>query len=891
MSLAAGARLGPYEIVSPLGAGGMGEVYKARDTRLDRTVAIKVLPESLATDVEFRDRFDREARVISQLSHPHICTLFDVGDLAGPVPGGGDGGRYLVLEYLEGETLADRITRGPLKSDEALRIAVEIAEALNAAHRAGIIHRDLKPGNVMLTKAGSKLLDFGLAKNDAATAGSGRHLDLTAPPTMSSPLTMQGTILGTVQYMAPEQIEGRDADARSDIWAFGCIVHEMLTARKAFEGRTHAGVIGAILEREPAVAASIPPRLSWFLSRCVAKNPDERWQHAGDMLHVLARLHDTEDQVTAKPVPRSHAPTLIAGTIAVLALAALAGVLVTRRDGASAPPLRVTVLPNEGTEVAPGPAAPQAAISPDGTRIVFAAIDADRTFRLYVRPLDALQARPVAGTDQGELPFWSPDGRYVAFFTADRKLKRVAVDGGPPQTICDLPGPAWGGGTWNRDGVILIGGGTNQSIYRVSASGGTPQALTTLDRARQHNSHVWPAFLPDGRTFIFLVTSPDPQVRGIYLASLEAPRPVRVLETTVRALVAPPNYLLFVRDGTLLAQSLDPATARLLGEPTAVAENVAYNPTISLGRTAATVSNNGVLVFRSGEVGGLLSGQLTWFDRRGAVLGPLGPPAPIEYFAFSRDGRRLALGLYDRRSRQSDVYVMDPAVGTPIRLTFEAADEDFPLWSPQGDRVVFSSGAVNLRLKPSTGAADATTLLETSTIIGADAWSPDGQFLVYEVLDPRNGSDLWLLPLEGDRRPRPLLQTQTDEYSARLSPDGRWFAYGSNESGASEVYVQPFPTTGAKWQISRGGGTWPQWRADGQELYYLSPNQTLMAVEVKGGASFQSSSTPTPLFRLASSNVGGNDYLAAPDGRFLVNVQQQTGTTMTVVTDWRQRLK
>jgi eukaryotic-like serine/threonine-protein kinase len=887
MALAPGSRLGPHEIVAPLGAGGMGEVYKARDTRLDRTVALKVLPSALAVDPEFRDRFEREARVISQLAHPHICTLYDVGR--------SENVDYLVLEYLEGETLAERLARGPLKLDEALRIAIEIAEALDAAHRAGVVHRDLKPGNVMLTRGGlAKLLDFGLAKT-SLTAGAPRgQMDLTAPPTMTSPLTMHGAILGTFQYMAPEQIEGREADARSDIWAFGCLLIETLTAKKAFEGKTQAGLIGAILERDPTTLppqSPAPPRLAWILSLCLAKNPDERWQHVRDLLHELRRLRADDRAAVPEPAARSRWPLAAASAVAVAALAALGIVAATKREPARTA-LRVAVLPVDGTEVSPGPAAPQAAISPDGMRIVFAGVDAGQKARLYVRPLEALDPRPIAGTEDAELPFWSPDGRFVAFFTSDKKLKKVGLDGEPPQVICDLPGtPAWGGGTWSRDGVVLFGAGVNHPIYRVSAAGGVPEAITTLDRDHGQRAHLWPAFLPDGKRFVFLVTSTDPAARGLYLGTLGAGQSARIIDTTVRAAAAPPNYLLFIRDGTLLAQQLDPSAARFTGEPRRIAEHVAYNPDVGLGRSTFTVSDTGVLVYRTGGVGGLNTGQLTWLDRKGLALGTLGGVGLNQSFDVSRDGSHVALSVYDPRSRQADVWLLDALRGTSARVTFDTRDEDFPIWTAAGDRVAFVSARTSLHLKSAIGVASDQTLVEMSGDVVADDWSTDGRSLIFEANDQKTGEDLWIVPIDGDRKPRPLIQTGADEGAARLSPDGRWLAYTSNESGTTEVYVQSFPPSGAKSLISREGGAEPRWRPDGRELYYLAPDRSLMAVEVKPGAAFEPG-TPAPLFRLPAFNLGETNYAVLRDGRFLVNTRiLQTGTNITVVTDWLQQMK
>jgi eukaryotic-like serine/threonine-protein kinase len=902
MSLSPGTRLGPYEIVSPVGAGGMGEVYKARDTRLDRTVAIKVLSDALAADPEFRDRFEREARVISQLAHPHICTLFDVGEV-------GAGARYLVLEYLEGETLAARLVRGALKIDDALRIASQIAEALDAAHRAGIVHRDLKPGNVMLTRSGVKLLDFGLAKSTAVVlSGSSCQSDLTSTPTMASPLTTQGTILGTFQYMAPEQIEGRDADARSDIWAFGCILHEILTGKKAFDGKTQAGLIGAILEREPtSLAAQQPPlprRLSWIVRLCLEKDPQARWQHAGDLVHELRHVADTSLDISAPPVRRGMRRALMAGGVAAAAALVAFVAMVSMRQEPSRGPLRFVVLPAEGTEVAGGPAAPQAAISPDGSRIVFSAVDPSRRFRLYLRSLDALEPRAIDGTEGGELPFWSADGRYIAFVSGTptrdsrQSLKKVAVDGGSPQTVCELPGlGVSAGGTWNRDDVILFASGAaNSPIYRVSAAGGKPEPVTSLARTPGARAHMWPAFLGDGRRFIFLVTSHDPAIRGIYIGSLGSVETTKLVDATVRAAFAPPNYVLFVRDGTLLAQPLDAQAPRLVGEPKPVAERIAHNPDIAVARATFTVSDTGVLVYRAGDVSGLATAQLTWVDRKGAALGTIGPPGRRRSFALSPDETRVAISLYDSRGRQADIWVIEATGASRTRLTSDAADDFSAHWSPEGDRLIFASlrrGPTNMYVKAATAGGSDELLLESPLDSEPDHWSADGRFVIYTVLDPKTGADVWLVSLTGDRRPRAIVQTPADEGEGRLSPDGRWLSYTSNESGVNEVYVQPFPPSGAQWQVSRNGGSESRWRGDAKELYYVSSDQKLMTVDVKSGAAFESASA-VELFRLPGRNTGErNSYVAARDGRrFLVDpVVEQTGAAITVVVDWQHRLR
>jgi eukaryotic-like serine/threonine-protein kinase len=897
MSLTPGTRLGPYEIVSPLGAGGMGEVYKARDTRLDRTVAIKVLPEALAADPEFRERFDREARVISQLAHPNICSLFDVGRQ--------QGADYLVLEYLEGETLAARIARGALKVDEALRLAIEIASALDAAHRTGIVHRDLKPGNVMLTRtAGSlqaKLLDFGLAKSHPRAVGASlSSMDLTSTPTMTSPLTTQGTILGTFQYMPPEQIEGHEADARSDIWAFGCILHEMVTGRRVFEAKTQAGLIGAILEQQPKMllelCPSAPRRLGWMVALCLAKDPEERWQHVRDVLHELRCAAADDPPARRSPTTRSRLAMAIAGAAATVAVAVAIVVLSTASDRARAP-VRTVVLPAEGTEISGGPASPQAAISPDGTRIVFSAFDANGRMRLYLRPLDALEPRPIDGTEEGELPFWSPDGQSIGFFSNDGKLKKISLNGGSAQTLCNVTGALQprGGATWNRDGVILFSAGASLSLERVPAAGGVPEAVTSFDSHRAR-AHMWPAFLADGRRFLFLVTSDDPTVRGIHVGSLGSRETTRLVDTMVGAAFAPPNFVLFVRDGTLLAQPLDADALRLTGEPTPVAERIAYNPAGNLGRAAFTVSDTGVLVYRAGDVSGLAMAQLTWLDRTGAVLGTIGQPGRRRAFDLSPDETRVAVSLFDPRGRQNDIWVVDATGASRTHVTTDPADDVEVKWSPDGERLVFASARrplISMYVK-SVAAATGEQLVVDSPVhnIPTD-WSADGRSLIYTAADPKGGSDLWTIPMTGDRTPRPLVRTAADETYAQLSRDGHWLAYTSNESGANEVYVQPFPPSGPQWQVSRNGGSEPHWRGDGHELYYISASQKLMAVEVKTGATFESRA-PVELFQMPGRNVGeANGYAVSRDGRrFVVDrVVEQTGVAITVVVDWQQRLK
>jgi len=864
----------------------MGEVYKARDTRLDRIVAIKVLPESLAADGEFRQRFDREARAISHLNHPNICTLHDVGEQAGCA--------YLVLEYLEGETLAERLDRTrdrPLPLHEALAVAVQMADALDRAHRAGIVHRDLKPGNIFLTvRGGAKLLDFGLAKTAAPVVATGGLSML--PTTPPAAMTAQGSILGTFQYMAPEQIEGLEADARTDLFAFGAVLHEMLTGHKAFDGRTRASLIGAILKDEPARISQIqplaPPPLDRIVATCLAKNPDDRWQSARDLHRELAWVAEGSATVAGTRTDSARWRRTLPWATAGAMLAIVAGLLLTRPAAESRGALRFIVTPPDKVEMAGGPAAPQAAISPDGTRVVFAATDAGGTRWLFLRPLDSLDAQPLAGTEEGELPFWSPDGRAIAFFTRDRKLKRVSLTGGV-DIVSELPTDTWGGGAWNPDGVIVFSSGTDGPLYRVPFTGGTPVALTALDRGRGEFAHLWPSFLPDGRHFVYLIHARDVKARGIYLGSLDSSVKTKILDSEVRAMLAPPDHLLFIRDGTLMAQSMD-ENGMLSGDPEPIARGVASNPSPGLGRATFTASANGVVVYRAGGVGGIPVTQFTWFDRQGTRLGTIGQPGQYEDFELSGDGTRLGAALYDQRSRTSDIWVIDAARGANQRLTFDPAEDDSPIWSPDGTRIVFSSersGAADIYMKPATGAAPDEVMLHSSTNKTPEDWSPDGRFLLYNAEDPQTAVDLWLLPMDGDRTPKSLVQTPAQEGQARFSPDGRWFAYTSDESGARQIYVQPFPPTGAKWQVSTTGGSQPSWRRDSRELFYLSPDRRLTAVALTTSTAFEHS-PPRELFRISTRGFGRNEYLVSSDGqRFLVSwtIDQPTGGPITVVID------
>jgi serine/threonine protein kinase len=665
--LAPGARLGSYEILSLAGAGGMGEVYKAKDTRLDRTVAIKILPPELATDPQFRERFAREARVISQLDHPHICALYDVGDQ--------DGTEYLVMPYLEGVTLAERLTKGVLPLDQTFRIAIDVAEALDSAHRTGIVHRDLKPGNIFLTQSGVKLLDFGLAKpSRPAIAGSG------ALPATPPNLTAQGTLLGTVRYMAPEQLEGQDADARTDVFAFGAVLYEMLTGKKAFECKRQASLVVAIMHAEPAPLATVqpltPPALEHLVSRCLARTADERWQTMRDVRYELQWIDANRSTLTSRP---TFAPNrvrlawllMVAAVFAVLGASTMAlfDRLSHRSESQQADVRRFTIVPPERATFGGGPySAPSPALSPDGRHLVFRAQQRGGPYRLWLRSLDGLEAQALPGTEEGNFPFWSPDSRVVGFF-ASGKLKKVDVLGGLVQTIGEAP--AGEGATWNRENVILFAPTASGGLLRVSAAGGQTTPVTRLEPSEHEASHRWPEFLPDGRRFLFLVR-PGNEVR---VGSLASPETKRLFTADSRVLYAAPGYLLFVRGGTLLAQAFDADRAVPRGDALPLAERVRNNP--NLGRAALTASQNGMLAYRTGF--GIIT-QLTWFDRSGKPLQSLGEPGPYYGVDLSPNEARAVSVRFEADAGRRDLWLMDTATAVTSRLTFGPLRNARPAW-------------------------------------------------------------------------------------------------------------------------------------------------------------------------------------------------------------------
>jgi eukaryotic-like serine/threonine-protein kinase len=894
MALTSGTKLGPYEIVAPLGAGGMGEVYRARDTRLGRDVAIKILPQHLSVAPDSKPRFEREAKAISALSHPHICHLYDIGSQ--------DGTDYLVMELLEGETLAQRLQRGALPFNDSLRIGVEVAEALEVAHRAGIVHRDLKPANIMLTKSGAKLMDFGLAKGLAAPgAAAGADVgNVSAPllsaakttsgPSPGSRLTIAGTIVGTIQYMSPEQIEGKDADGRSDIFALGAVLYEMATGRRAFEGKSQLSVASAILEKDPEAISAVQPLapsvLDHLIRRALAKNPDERWQSAGDIRGELLWIAETW------PTKRKKTREGIAWVLAAVSIAAAAisiAALYFSREVAPAYSIRSFIpAPENASFVFVGDDGGPPALSPDGKNLAFVAADANGAPQIYIRALGSLDARALPETDNAWAPFWSPDGRKIGFF-ANEKLKVIEVQGGPPFSVADAPNGR--GGSWSRDGMIIFAPDFRSGMYRVSALGGTPVAVTHIDESK-HTSHRWPYFLPDGKHFLYLAVNhgaPRDQNDGIYYASVDGKENIR-LKTAFTNPEYTAGSLLYERDGELVAQSLEPGSGKLMTEEQQVTNGITEDATTWRG--VFTVSANGVLAYSGGTH---VQSQLGWYDRTGKPLGTVGEKFGAltiagQQLRLSPSGDRVALSI---QGPTTDIWVADVARGSRTRLTFGPTGNSSPVWSPDGKwlayRTINKDGNALAR-RPAGGGPEEILLAAQDVSVLPDDWSPDGKYLLYEKGASGTHAELWVSPLFGERKPFQVVPSGAFQSRfARFSPDGRWLVYQSDESGRLEIYVVPFHSSGGKWQVSAAGGFASHWRSDGKELFYLSLNRTLMSVPVAMQRDELRLGTPQPLFR-TNSTV---NYDVLPGGqKFLMDiVGDQDSKLITLVTNWTAELK
>jgi len=882
MALTSGTLLGPYEIQSPLGAGGMGEVYRARDTRLDRTVAIKILPSHLSSNPEAQQRFDREARAISSLSHPNVCQLFDVGSHAGT--------SFLVMEFLEGETLADRLRKGPLPLDQVLKCAIEICEGLEKAHKSGVVHRDLKPGNIMLTKSGAKLLDFGLAKPalPASPPSSGLTQTIATP---QHPLTTEGMVVGTFQYMSPEQVEGREADARSDIFALGAVLYEMVTGQRAFEGKTTASTIAAILAAEPLPISIVQPlsplSLETTVKSCLAKDPEERLQTVHDVKLQLKwiTLSASSSRLPAvAPTARSSSNQLGWLVAAALALLSLAGAVVwwlgmhqTAR----------TMYFNSSVALP----ANDIALSPDGRTVALVAYwDQTSKYVLWTHPIGGRGATPLPGTEDAAHPFWSPDGRSIAFFALG-KLKKVEIaTGGSAQVLCDAPHGR--GGAWNRDGVILFSPDFFTGLYRMSVAGGTPVVVTKTDPVRLESSHRWPVFLPDGRHFLYLAGNFSGHIENneIFLGSLDSTEKRPILSASSNVAYAEPGYLLYMRDTSLVAQKFDAHSYVLSGEPHTISDEVQYFPQTDLALFG--VAGTSTLVVQTGK--GAAKNQLTWFDRDGKNLGAIGSPGGFANPSISPDGRRVAFEQTDRDGRHVDIWVHELASNGTSRLTFGPGLNEIPIWTPDGKRINYGAQHTlifNLYDKNADGSGAERQVSDLNAQEqGNWNWSLDGKFLLV-----RKDTEMWYLSMP-DLQAKPFLQPKWIVRHGQFSPDGKWVAYSSNETGSWEVNVSPFPNAASKWQVSRGGSE-PRWRRDGKELFYLSAEGKMMAVPVKIGASFEAGQ-PVELFQthirqpISAQDVFSYD-VAADGQKFLINTKVDTTNSapLSILLNWSAELE
>jgi eukaryotic-like serine/threonine-protein kinase len=879
--LTANTKLGPYVIDSPAGAGGMGEVYKAKDTRLDRTVAIKILPAQIAGDTDLRQRFDREARAISSLNHPNICTLHDVGHQ--------DGIDFLVMEFLDGETLAARLTKGALPTAELLTIAVQIADALDKAHRQGLVHRDLKPGNIMLTKSGAKLMDFGLAK----LKQEGGVVQGISGITRTTPLTGEGTIIGTLQYMAPEQLEGKESDARSDIFSFGAILYEMATGKRAFEGSSQASLIAAILKENPRPVSELqtlaPPMLDRVIRQCLEKDPDHRWQTAGDLKRALQWISEGGSQVgipIAVSVRRKMRERIL--WAAVAALAAIAGTIGVMHFAQSTPVPKVArfaITAGKGLTSMTWPH-----ISPDGNLIAFIATDTANQTGIYIRPLNSLDAHLLVKVQSdASRPFWSPDSKQLAFFESGQ-LKKVSIAGGLAQLVCEAA--TGSDGSWGSQGVILFDGNTGDSVRQVPAAGGVPTAATKIDRTHRENMNAWPYFLPDGEHFLYTAyldtAAEDRTLKVGSIRSLESK-----IIGKVNSLVQYNNgYLIYIKNNLLVAQPFDPKKMAFTGEPVPLSGQVSA----VAERALFSVSNDGTLIYQRGQSVGLK--ELIWVGRKGDSLGRVGIPDRYADFTLSPDESRLAYGLATEQQNAVDIWVRDLKRDVASRLTFGPGINIWPIWNSDGTKVLFSTNRngshfYEMQRNANGTGVDEMTYKSDSLDASATDVSRDGRTIILQV--SKNNEDIWRLTLP-DGKSDPLLAQPFNEQRGTQSPDGRYLAYQSDETTRPEIYIRELGPSGGKWQVSTARGRCPKWRADGRELFYFTPEYDFMAVPISYDHGLEIG-TPVKLFNHRLAFNGAQSLIPfAPtaDGqRFLLltPADADAEAAFVVVQNWAEELK
>ena len=883
MALGTGTRVGHYDIVSPLGSGGMGEVYRARDTRLNRDVALKVLPELFLHDPERLARFEREAQLLAALNHPNIAHIYE----AGKSGSGHAGAAFLALELVPGPTLAERLTRGPIPLDETLSIARQIVDALDAAHEHGVIHRDLKPANIKVREDGTvKVLDFGLAKALAPQGASGEVLN---SPTMSARATEMGVILGTAAYMAPEQAKGKIADQRADVWAFGVVLFEMLAGKQVFTGETPSEVMASVMKEDPdwsLLPATLSPALRRLLRRCLEKDPKKR----------LSAMSDVRLELSEKDIAVADTPAVARGSKLGLVGAAVAGAAVTAiafvfagpslRPSPERAPSRVTVLGPEGVTLQFDAA--ESAISPDGRTLVFTAVDPNGTTRLWLRPLDSLDARPLTGTENGRMPFWSPDSRQIGFFTND-KLKKMPAAGGTVEVLCDARDAR--GASWGTQNAIVFAPSNAGPLMRVSPNGGEPAPATTLDAARGETGHRFPSFLPDGRHFLF-ATLPQKNLQfDLFVGSLDDSSRVPLGSAEGAAVYAEPGYVLFNRKGVLFAQAFDTATNQLSGEPAAISPAPGATGALYSAGHAVSASANGTLMHLGDR---LPDTRLAWFDRTGREIGTLSvPEGRYQEIAIAPDGRRAAIVRFTSQN-ESDIWMADLTRGGATRFTTERALNIDVAWSPDSTRLLYAAdvaGPRDLFVKPASGATPAKAVY-ASTALFKDSrmWSPDGKVAIFEELDPTTNRDLWILPMD-ESKPSLYLQTPYDETNGVFSPDGKWLAYASNESGRSEVYIDTFPQPQNKYKVSDNGGIPASWRQDGKELLFFSAGfRSVYVADVTTGAGV-TAGAPRKLFDLPRSLVFGTP--TRDHQRLLVSLAATESNTsrLTLIIDWIGALK